>query len=162
MKTVVYIDAANIILSAQNRNFNIDIPKVIQHIKDVYRTNHIIYFTGNFKSKHKEFSSLRSVGVELVLKEIYNESAKVKANCDVEIAHRVTSDILLDTIHKIVVLSGDGDFVHLYDFARRKNSTVKVIAFDPKSCSRMIKKRAFTKVSYLIELGHKIEKKNPR
>ena len=57
---------------------------------------------------------------------------------------------------EIIVLSGDGDFAYLYDFAKQEKVKVRVFAFDAKSCSRMIKKRNFIKLSYLIELSEKI------
>ncbi|MBM3261779.1 NYN domain-containing protein [Candidatus Kaiserbacteria bacterium] len=161
LKTVIDIDAANIILSAQNLDFDLDIFKLIRHLKDSYRSAHIIYFTGNFKSKEAEFRALADAGVEMVYKEIFNESNKAKANCDVEIAHRMTSDILLDAPERIVLISGDGDFACLCDFAHAKGIAVKVMAVDPVSCSRVIKQRAFTRVSFLIELGALITKEKP-
>ena len=161
LQTVVYVDAANIILSAQNLDFDLDIFKLVQHLKDSFRSAHIIYFTGNFKSKQEEFRALEQAGVELVYKEIYNEQHKSKANCDVEISHRMTSDVLLGTVDKVVLLSGDGDFACLCDFAQSKGVAVKVMAFDPVSCSRVIKRRQFTKVSYFIELGALILKEKP-
>ena len=105
--------------------------------------------------------TLKEVGVEMIFKEIYNEENKAKANCDVEIAHRMTSDILLNQVQKIVLLSGDGDFAYLCDYAQAKNLEIKVMAIDPVSCSRVIKKRQFTRISYLVELGHLIRKEKP-
>ncbi|MBI5004384.1 NYN domain-containing protein [Candidatus Kaiserbacteria bacterium] len=160
-ETIIYIDAANIILSAQNLDFDLDIFKLIQHLKDSFRSAHIVYFTGNFKSKQEEFLALEQMEVEMVYKEIYNEHNKSKANCDVEISHRMTSDLLLGTAEKIVLLSGDGDFACLCDFAQSKDITIKVMAFDPVSCSRVIKRRQFAKVSYLVELGALITKEKP-
>ena len=160
-KTVVYIDAANIALSAQNLAFDLDILRLVQYLKDTQRTDEILYFTGKFKSRQAEFDALKDVGVELVYKEIYNEEHKAKANCDVEIAHRVTLDIVSGVVEKVVLLSGDGDFVHLYDYAKRKSIAVKVMAFDPKSCSKVIKRREFVNVSYLLEQGERIRKEKP-
>ena len=109
----------------------------------------------------EECEAIASAGVELVYKEIYSEENKAKANCDVEIAHRMTSDVLLGVVDGIVLLSGDGDFACLCDFARSKNISIRVMAFDPKSCSRVIKQRQFTRVSYLVELGALITKEKP-
>jgi len=109
----------------------------------------------------EEFETIERAGTELVYKEIYNEENKAKANCDVEIAHRMTSDILLGVAERIVLVSGDGDFACLCDFAQSKNIPIRVMAFDPKSCSRVIKRRQFTRVSYLVELGALITKEKP-
>ncbi len=159
--TVVYIDAANIILSAQNLDFDLEMFKLVRHLKDSFRSAHIMYFTGNFRSKREEFRALERAGVEMVYKEIYNEQHKSKANCDVEISHHITSDVLLGAVDKIVLLSGDGDFACLCDFAQSKSIAIKVMAFDPISCSRVIKRRQFTKISYLVELGALIKKEKP-
>ena len=160
-ETIIYIDAANIILSAQNLAFDLDMFKLIQHLKDSYRASRIIYFTSNFKSKKAEFDTITDAGVEIVYKEIHNETNKTKANCDVEIAHRMTSDILLNTPAQVVLVSGDGDFACLCDFAQTKNIAIKVMAFGPTSCSRVIKKRGFTRLSFLVELNTLITKEKP-
>lgn len=159
--TIIYIDAANIILSAESIGFDLDMTKLIRRLKDVFRGASILYFTGDFKSKQGEFHVLTKEGVEMVYKEIYNESRKAKANCDVEISHRMTSDVLLHRPQRIVLLSGDGDFACLCDFTHSQNIDIKVMAFDPASCSRMIKRRQFTRVSFLIELGDLIRKEKP-
>jgi uncharacterized LabA/DUF88 family protein len=157
----VYVDAANIILSAQNHGLDIDSLKLVRHLTDVHRATRVMYFTGNFKSKRREFDVLKTAGVELVYKEIYNEEHKAKANCDVEIAHRMTKDALLNPPEKIVLVSGDGDFAALCDFVHERSIEMKVVAFDPISCSRVLKRRAFTKISFLIELGQRITKEKP-
>jgi uncharacterized LabA/DUF88 family protein len=160
-KTAIFIDAANIIFSARNLGFDLDILRLIRNLKDSFRPEKVIYFTGNFKSMRKEFAAIEKTGVEMVYKEIYNEENKAKANCDVEISHRMTSDILLGAAVNIVLVSGDGDFACLCDFAQSKKIPIRVMAFDPKSCSRVIKKRQFTRVSYLVELGDLIRKEKP-
>lgn len=160
-KTIVYIDAANIVLRAKNVQLDLDMLRLVQYLKDSFRTEHVVYFSGNFRSLQKEFEDLRRHGVEVVYKEIYNEDKKNKANCDVEIAHRLTLDILQKDVEQIVLLSGDGDFAHLFDFAKSQDVAVKVFAVDAKSCSRVIKRRQFTRVSYLVELGSRITKEKP-
>jgi uncharacterized LabA/DUF88 family protein len=160
-KVVVFIDAANIILAAQNLGFDLDMLRLIRHLSDSFRGARVIYFTANFKSKRGYFQTLAESDVELVYKQIYNEENKAKANCDVEIACRMTADILRKRASHVVLLSGDGDFAHLCDFARAEGIEVRVMAFDPKSCSRMIKRRQFTRVSFLVELGQLITKEKP-
>ena len=87
----------------------------------------------------------------MVFKEIYNEKNKTKANCDVEISHRITRDLDFLLVDKVVLFSGDGDFVHVLDYARNLKKEVKVVASTPLSCSIVIKRRWYLKVSYLID-----------
>ncbi len=155
-KTVVYVDAANIILSCKNVNLKIDILKLIQKLRDKYRPIKIIYFTGKFKSMQIFFEAIKNLDVELVFKEIYNENNKTKANCDVEISHRVTYDVENNFVSEIILVTGDGDFVHIADYINRNNYKIKFVAAEPISCSRMIKKRQFITLSYLREFGDEI------
>jgi uncharacterized LabA/DUF88 family protein len=155
-KTVVYIDGANIILSARNINFEIDFSKLIKYLKDKYKPSSIYYFTGNFKSQSSLFNNLEQAGVKMIYKQIYNENSKTKANCDVEISHKITYDIDHQDVRDMVLLSGDGDFIHIMDFAKREGLRVKVIAADPSSCSKVIKKRDFVKVPYLSDIKNRI------
>jgi hypothetical protein len=83
-----------------------------------------------------------------------NQNNKLKANCDVEISHKITRDIDMNLVDSFILISGDGDFVPLFDFAKSFNLIAKVIAFDPKSCARMIKQRFFLKVSYIVDDYH--------
>lgn len=154
--TIIYIDAANILLSSKSAGLDVDILKLIQKLKDKYRTEKVIYFTGDFKSMQESFDTLIEFGVEMVYKEIYNENSKTKANCDVEISHRITFDIENSLVTKVVLLSGDGDFVHIADYVNRNNLEIKIIAADPISCSRVIKKRQFISLSYLKDFGDSV------
>jgi uncharacterized LabA/DUF88 family protein len=160
-RTVVYIDAANIILAAKNIGFDLNIIRLVQHLKDSLRAELVIYFSGKFSFMMDTFMQLQQQGVELVYKEIYNENSKTKANCDVEITHRITSDIWTNKVDRVVLLSGDGDFAPLLDFAHSRNLLVKVMALDPSSCSVMLKKRAYTRISYLTDLGKLITNEKP-
>ena len=161
MKSIVYIDASNIILSARNINFVLDILKLVTHLKDSLRADLVIYFSGRFSFMQDTFLKLQERGVELVYKEIYNENSKTKANCDVEITHRITSDILLNVVNKIILLTGDGDFAPLLDFANSKKIEARVMAMDPMSCSLMLKRRDYTNISYLVDLSDLIRNEKP-
>jgi uncharacterized LabA/DUF88 family protein len=160
-KTIIYIDAANILLSAKNIKLDLNIFKFINKLKDKYRSEKIIYFTGKFSSIEDFFVKLQNFGVDIVFKEIYNENNKQKANCDVEISHKFTYDIDHYLVNNIVLCSGDGDFAHILDFANSKKIPVKVIATDTKSCSRVIKRREFTRVSFITDFGNDVLNEKP-
>lgn len=151
--TIIYIDAANILLSAHVLGLEVQMPLLVKHLQDTYRGCTIVYFTGNFSRLTELFQHLEQAHVEIVRKEVYKEDAHTKANCDVEIAHRITHDVLLHPPEQIVLLSGDGDFACMLDFMQQKGIRCKVIATDPKSCSRMLKRRLFARISYLVEEG---------
>ena len=65
----------------------------------------------------------------------------MKANCDVEISHRITYDIENNNVQVIILTSGDGDFASLFDYAKSKLETVRCFSAHPKNTSTMIKER---------------------
>ena len=96
IRTKVYIDAANIILSAKNLNLSFDILKYLKHVKDIYRDAEIFYFTGKFSNQEKVFKEIEVMNIKIIYKYLYNQNNKLKANCDVEISHKITRDIVDD------------------------------------------------------------------
>lgn len=160
--TYIYIDASNIIMSLKNLKVDLDMLSFITYLKDRYKNSKIIYFTPNFKSKNLDYLEIQSQNIEIVFKQIYNENNKLKANCDVEISHRITRDSLLEKVSEVVLISGDGDFVYLIDYLKNKNITVKIIAADPVSCSLLIKRRSFVKLTFIIDVIEKIHLKNEK
>jgi hypothetical protein len=89
----VYIDAANLILTAKGFDLAYDIEHLLTYLVHKYRATSCVYFTGKVSSLDSDYKLIAALGAEIVYKEIYSEHAKTKANCDVEIAHRVTRDI---------------------------------------------------------------------
>lgn len=146
------------ILSAKNLKFDLDLLKLIQHLKDVYRPEKIIYFSADFSFMKEEFLDLENLGVEMIYKKIYSENNKTKANCDVEISSLITNDVDFNNVDKVILLSGDGDFAYILDFVNKQNKGIQVVAFDPVSCSRVLKWRGFAKISYLIDKANLLKK----
>ncbi len=102
MKTNIYIDAANIILSARDQGLNFDMVELIIYLKNKYRADKIIYFTARFEEHEQLYVGLYENDVEIVFKQSYREKNKIKANCDVEIAHKITLDIEKNKVQAIV------------------------------------------------------------
>ena len=61
-KVAVYIDAANIIFSARNLDFDLDMLRLIQHLKDSLRPERIVYFTGKFQEHARRIRDDRACG----------------------------------------------------------------------------------------------------
>jgi uncharacterized LabA/DUF88 family protein len=160
MKTNIYIDAANIILSARDSGLDFDMIKLIIHLKDKYKANNIVYFTAKFKEHNETYSKLNELNVEIVFKESYLYKNRLKANCDVEISHRITLDIQTGVVDIVILASGDGDFVSLLDYAKSKIESVKCFSSHPRHTSNMIKARDYLKVVYMSDMLtviHKME-----
>jgi uncharacterized LabA/DUF88 family protein len=160
MKTNIYIDAANIILSARDQGMDFDMVKLITYLENKYKADKIIYFTAKFVEHERLYATLRENEVEIVFKQSYKENNKLKANCDVEIAHRITYDIENNNVQAVILTSGDGDFASLLDYAKSKLEIVRCFSAHPKNTSVMLKERDYLEIIYMsqiIDLLHKKE-----
>lgn len=156
---IIYIDAANIILSARDANFDLDLGLLFQHLYDKYRDSKIIFFIGDVKYLGTIQEIILKHNVELIIKQTVKEGGKIKANCDVELANRMTIDVERNNVESIVLLSGDGDFVALTDYEKEMQKEVRCVSFSPANTSIFIKQRDYLKVMYLIQINDLLENK---
>lgn len=144
------------------KEYDINIISTIIYFTEKYKGSRIKYFTGYFKSDDILYNEIIALGCEIDYKKIYNQAFKIKANCDVEISHAITKDLLLDQkLTDIVLVSGDGDFNSLIDFSINLNKKVTVYSADPKSCSKIFKNRDDIKLTYLIDMKEKFRNEKP-
>ena len=159
MKTHIYIDAANIILSARDQGMDFDLVKLITYLKNKYRADKIIYFTARFQAHEQLYMDLYKNEVEIVFKQSYKEKNRLKANCDVEIAHRITYDIETNKVQAIILTSGDGDFASLLDYAKSKLEIVRCFSAHPKNTSMKIKERDYLEIIYMSQIIDLLQKR---
>jgi uncharacterized LabA/DUF88 family protein len=160
MKTNIYIDAANIILSARDQGMDFDMVKLVLYLNNKYKAHRILYFTARFEEHKELYVDLGKNNVEIVFKQSYRENNKTKANCDVEIAHRITLDIENNNVQGVIIASGDGDFASLLDYAKLKLEIVRCFSAHPKNTSVMLKEKDYLEIIYMsqiIDLLHKKE-----
>ena len=158
MKKNIYIDAANIILSARDQGMNFDMIRLIIYLKNKYKADKIIYFTARFKADEQLYNDLHENEVEIIFKQSYLEKKRLKANCDVEISHRITLDIENGNIQALILTSGDGDFASLLDYAKSKLEIVRCFSAHPKNTSVMLKERDYLEIIYMTQILDHIQK----
>ncbi len=155
----MYIDAANIILSAQGIDFDLDLNLLFQYLYDKYRNCKIVFFVGDVEYLKTIVNIITEHGVELVVKQTVREGGKIKANCDVELTNRITVDVERNIVQKVIIMSGDGDFVALTDYVRYMGKCVLCISVTPKNTSIFIKHRSYLRIMYLIQVRELLENK---
>ncbi len=158
---IAYVDASNIILSARRAEIDIDFLRLKIYLEDKYDVEKVYYFTPNLKSTKDENNALINAGFEVVFKEIYHENDKTKANCDVEISHYITKHIENKMVSGMVLLSGDGDFFILLEYAKINNVSLDIVSTDPQSTSKLLKRRFYNKITFLIDIKDRLEKEKP-
>lgn len=166
-KTIVLIDAANIIYSNKNLKWSIDHKKLIKYLKERYNAKKIIYYAGlelNDIKKEKFYKKLEKFGFKVKIKPVIKFKGKYywksfkcpkckkrvnkkfqgppvkKANCDVELT--IDAIKLSQTYNTLLLFSGDGDFSSLVEYLKTKRK--KTIVFSSiESCSKRLRKTAY-------------------
>jgi uncharacterized LabA/DUF88 family protein len=115
-----YIDSANIEKGISDLGFELDLDKFKTLLFQKYNCHKFVYFTGKILSD-EYYKELETIGYEIVFKEAVRSNGKLKANCDVDLAHRLTLDIERKVVDQVILCSGDGDFAALLDFAKLNN-----------------------------------------
>lgn len=140
LKTIAFVDAANIIYGAKAEGWFIDLRKLYGYLKEKYGISKALFYYGKDSRSTKEekfIKRLQDFGYTLKVKEIKRYGEKTKANCDVDL----TMDVLLTMkeYRRAIVLSGDGDFAPLLTYILSKGKKVIVIA-SPKRTAKEIRK----------------------
>lgn len=86
------------------------------------------------------YQKLEEFGYQLVLKpvKIYEDdlgNKKRKANCDVEMAFYLMRD--KELFERVIILSGDGDFLPVLKYLRKINKEVLVLARGPRTAKEI-------------------------
>lgn len=134
-KVAIFIDAANIELSAKDLGLKIDYKKLMIHFAKSGQIVYTGFYTVRFENKaHDGFLTvLKRTGYTLVTKPLKIIRSKTpesghlrKANFDVEIA--VDAVVRIDDYDTMVLFSGDSDFAYLVKTLRRKSKKVVVVS----------------------------------
>jgi uncharacterized LabA/DUF88 family protein len=129
-KTAVFIDAANIELSAKDLNFRIDYKKLYNWLKKEADLNYLGFYTVRFETKNHDgfLTVLKKTGYHLVTKPLKIIKAKKdgvhlrKANFDVEIAVEIIKRI--NNFDTFILFSGVSDFHYLVKELKKNNKKI--------------------------------------
>ncbi len=154
----VYIDVANLICTSKDVNITYDLEKLLKYFVYKYEANKCIYFTTYFKEFEDEYNKLKSIGVEIVFRELSRSGGKVKTDCDVDIANRITLDVEYKKTDEVVLVTCDGDFGNLLDYVKNKIDHVRLFAVAESKTSKLLKKRQYLDIVYLEDVVEAIQK----
>ena len=170
-RTAVFIDGANLYATSKLLGFDVVFKKLYNHY-DGEGLVRIGYYTAVFEDG--EFSSIRPLidwldynGFNVVTKPAkeYHDNQgrrKVKGNLDVELT--VDALELAPNLDRLVLYSGDGDFVHLVQALKRRGVRVTVVSTiqtQPPMCADELRRQADEFID-LAKLVEKIGRDNDR
>jgi uncharacterized LabA/DUF88 family protein len=153
IKTFAFIDSQNlnmgIATSFKRRKikyagWKLDFVKFRKFLSDKYRVDTAFIFIGNLPGNEALYESLQRAGYILVLKPTttYKEkdgSIKVKGNVDTDLVLYAAAKEI-DNYDKAIIISGDGDFLSLYEYLHEKNKLGKIVIPNKLNYSQLLNK----------------------
>lgn len=139
-QTVALIDAANLYYGAKSENWQIDSTKLVAYLKQHYDCVEIYFYTGVRNNDVELLKSLRQLeksGCHIIKKDVIcRADGSSKANLDIELALDFFK--LAGTVGKIMLLSGDGDFIPVVKQAQSLGTKVGVLSFRKSTSKDLI------------------------
>lgn len=124
----------------------LDYAKFRRYLKDKFRVEIAFLFIGNLPGNEGLYEYLQRVGYVLILKpttSFKDGSGKVvvKGNVDTDMVLYASAKEI-NNYHKAVIVSGDGDFLSLYDYLDEKGKLSRIIVPNKKRYSQLLTKYA--------------------
>lgn len=158
MKTVVYIDGANLHRGTANLGWNLDYTRFRVWLEDKYKAEAVYLFIGLISKNKGLYTALQEAGYILVYKEVtYDGSGKVKGNCDAELVLKMTSDFYESRYDQAILVSSDGDYAGLVSFLRERGKFRALIS-PSNNCSFLLRKLNIP-IVYLDSKREKLSKR---
>ena len=156
-KTRVYIDGANLYRGSKSLDWIFDYKKFYIWISENFKTEKIYLFLGFVEEQKDLYNFLEKIGYKIIFKKTLKSKGKIKGNCDAELVLKSAEDIIRKDLDEIVLVSSDGDFACLLEFAKNERKNIKVVS-PSKKLSYLIR-RLYCEITYLNSLRKMVEKK---
>ena len=128
---IVLIDRQNLVCGTKSEGWSIDMQKFFTYLKERWGAKESHCFIGYYKEEFQDlYETLQRIGFILHYRpHSYNLSSNKKGNVDSDIVF--TGMRLLcknkNDFNKIVLVSGDGDFIRLIRYAIQEDKFLKII-----------------------------------
>lgn len=147
-----FIDGQNLHLGTKECGWSIEHKKLRIYLRDKYNVTEAYYFLG-FVSENQEelYSQLQRAGFILIFRE--HSSAmlgKKKGNVDSDIVFSIMKKVADgEVFDKIILVSGDGDYIKLVDYLIKKDKFKKILFPNKKFASSLYSKYGSEYYDYL-------------
>lgn len=147
---IAYIDGANLHKGIENLGWSLDYKRLRVWLSEKYHVEHVYLFLGLVPKYKDMYTKLQEDGYTLIFKEVtYDNTGKVKGNCDADIVVRVMRDTYENIFEKAILVSSDGDYASLVSFLIEKQKLEVILSpSNAKKCSILLK-RTGAKIVYL-------------
>ncbi|MBU4480474.1 NYN domain-containing protein [Patescibacteria group bacterium] len=155
-KTRIYIDGANLYSSSRFFDWSFDYEKFYIWLYENFKTDKIYLFLGLVTENQSLYDSLEKIGYKIIFKKTLKSKGLIKGNCDAELVLNATNDIIRKDMDNIALVSSDGDFSCLLEFAKNEGKNIHVIS--PSKKLSFLIRRMNLKIIYLKDLKELLRK----
>jgi uncharacterized LabA/DUF88 family protein len=147
-----FIDGQNLHLGTRECGWSVEHKKLRTYLRDKYDVSEAYYFLGFISEDQQElYSQLQRAGFILIFRE--HSSAMLgrkKGNVDSDIVFEVMKNVAdKKKFDKIVLVSGDGDYIKLVDYLIKKGLFKKILFPNKKFASSLYTKYGSEYYDYL-------------
>ena len=155
IKTYAFIDSQNLNMGVATsfkrskykyNGWKLDFIKFRKFLSDKYRVDTAFLFIGNLPGNELLYEHLQRAGYILVLKPTttYKEkdgTIRVKGNVDTDLVLYAAAKEI-NSYDKAIIISGDGDFLSLYDYLVDQDKLGRIIIPNKQNYSQLLNKYA--------------------
>ena len=155
-RNFAFIDGQNLYLGVRDLGWRLDYRRLRIYLTAKFDIAKALLFIGYVPANKRLYQHLRSCGFELVFKEIDLTAPTAKGNVDVDLTLHVLTRI--DEYARAALITSDGDFAPVVSYLKGKGKFETVISPSAKKCSRLLKRAAGQRITYLDSVRSKIER----
>jgi len=153
-----FIDSQNLNLGIQSLGWKLDFFRFRIYLKEKYNVKTAYLFIGFIPENQNLYSSLQKAGFILIFKPVLaGIKGEIKGNIDAELVLHVMIDY--NKFNKAIIITSDGDFHCLVEYLYKNDKLRVVLSPYTKTCSKLLKKAAKSKIDFIDNLRPKLEYK---
>ncbi len=137
-----FIDSQNLHLGVKSAGWKLDFGRFRRYLHDTHRVDRAYLFIGHKPGNERLYQYLQESGYVLIFKptQHYIKDGKLttKGNVDAELVLHAAAKLIND-YRTAVVVSGDGDFLCLYDYLEEKQKLGKILVPNKYKYSKLLK-----------------------
>jgi len=158
---LTFIDGQNLYMGTRSDKpaWEVDLVKFREYLSRKYHVQRAYYFLGYVNEDYQDlYSSIQEAGFILVFKQHSPAMlGKKKGNVDTDIVFNIMKKIYKkEPFDKIVLVSGDGDYMMLVDFLIKEGRFKKILFPNKQFASSLYKKITRVYFDYLKNIKHQI------
>ncbi|MDD2907303.1 MAG: NYN domain-containing protein [Candidatus Gracilibacteria bacterium] len=129
-KNIAFIDGQNLHLGTSSENWKIDFKRFRMYLEKKYNIEKAYYFLGFLDENQQEmYRKIQESGFIIEFREHTSHmKGKKKGNVDVDIVFEIMKRLIdKKDFNKIVLISGDGDYIKLVNYLILNNLLKKIV-----------------------------------